>query len=225
MPLTYFFIRNEKGDPSADQDKLLTQYFWWASLSNRFTSAAESKIAQDLLRMDSILAETPPSYAEEEVHLKMDDLRWHRFRAGEAFCKAILCLYAFHEPKSFQSNGLVKLDNSWLRVATSKNYHHFFPKDYLAKTGGFPDERANSILNITLVDDYLNKRRIRAKAPSVYMESFAKKNKKLKETMKTHLIDDLDAYGVWDDNYSAFIEHRGHRVLEELESRLRPDLE
>ncbi len=225
VPLTYFFIRNEKGDPSADQDKLLTQYFWWASLSNRFTSAAESKIAQDLLRMDSILVETPPSYAEEEVHLKMEDLRWHRFRAGEAFCKAILCLYAFHEPKSFQSNGLVKLDNSWLRVATSKNYHHFFPKDYLAKTGGFPDERANSILNITLVDDYLNKRRIRAKAPSVYMESFAKKNKKLKETMKTHLIDDLDAYGVWDDNYSAFIEHRGHLVLEELESRLRPDLE
>ncbi len=43
--------------------------------------------------------------------------------------------------------------------------------------------------------------------------------------MKTHLIDDLDAYGVWDDDYAAFIEHRGRRVLAELESRLRPDLE
>jgi hypothetical protein len=225
VPLAYFFIRNEKGEPSPVQDKLLAQYFWWASLSNRFTSAAESKIAQDLLRIDDILVETPPSYKDEEVHLTMDDLRWRRFRTGDAFCKAILCLYAYHEPKSFQSNGVVKLDNSWLRIAASKNYHHFFPKDYVAKTGGFPDERANSILNITLVDDYLNKRRIRAKAPSVYMESFAKKNKKLKETMRTHLIDDLDAYGVWDDDYAAFIEHRGRRVLEELESRLRPDLE
>ncbi len=158
VPLTYFFIRNEEGEPSSVQDKLLAQYVWWASLSNSFTSAAESKIAQDLLRIDDILVETPPNYKDEEIHLGMDDLRWRRFRAGDAFCKAILCLYAYYEPKSFQSNGLVKLDNSWLRTAASTNYHHFFPKDYLAKTGGYPDERANSILNITLVDDYLNKR-------------------------------------------------------------------
>jgi hypothetical protein len=224
VPLTYFFIRMKNDESSPIQDKLLTQYFWWASLSNRFTSGSEGKIARDLLRMEDILAENPPDYTGEEVRISIDELRWRRFRAGEAFCKAILCLYAYHEPQSFQSNSLIKLDNSWLRIATSKNYHHFFPKDYLAKAGMFSDEQANSILNITLVDDYLNKRKIRAKAPSAYMKGFAKHNNKIKETMKTHLINDMDAFGVWQDDFSAFVEQRGRRVLQELEIRLRPDL-
>jgi hypothetical protein len=224
VPLTYFFIRNENNKPSATQDCLLTQYFWWASLSGRFSSSAESKIAQDLLRMDEILAERPPDYTGEEIRLSVDDLRWRRFRTGDAFCKAILCLYAYQEPKSFESHGIVKLDNSWLRIATSKNYHHFFPKDYLAKTGGVTEDQANSILNITLVDDYLNKRRIRTKAPSSYMKEFARQNKKLRETMATHLIKDLDSFGIWDDDFFTFIERRGQSVLEELEARLKPEL-
>lgn len=224
VPLTYFFIRRDCEPPTPIQDKLLTQYFWWASLSNRFTSGAEGKIAQDLLRVDDILAERPPSYSGEEVRLTMDDIRWRWFRTGDAFCKAILCLYAYHEPKSFRSNATVKLDNSWLRVATSKNYHHFFPKAYLTQKAGFSEEQANVILNITLVDDYLNKRKIGAKPPGQYMKVFARANKTLAATMKTHLIDDLETFGVWNDDYPTFVENRGTAVLKELESRLKPDL-
>jgi len=122
--------------------------------------------------MDDILAELPPSYRGEELSLAMDDLRWRWFSTGDAFCKAILCLYAYFEPKSFASNGLVKIDNSWLKQANSKNYHHFFPRRYLEKVG-LQDWQANTILNITIVDDYLNKRWIRAKPPSEYMRTFA----------------------------------------------------
>jgi len=34
--------------------------------------------------------------------------------------------------------------------------------------------------------------------------------------MRTHLVDDMDAYGIWTDDYTAFIEQRGQRVLEEI---------
>ena len=223
VPFTYFCIRNNGETPSPLQHKLLTQYFWWASLSRRFSSGVEGKIALDLKRMDDILLEHPPSYQGEEISLTMEDLRWHWFSTGDAFCKAILCLYAYFEPKSFATNGLVKIDNSWLKVASSKNYHHFFPKAYLRKAG-FEKWQANVILNITIVDDYLNKRRIRAKSPSEYMQQFAEDNSLLASTMETHLIDDMEAYGIWDDEYRTFIEHRGERVLGELESRLHPDL-
>ena len=223
VPFTYFFIRNDGQTPSPRQNKLLTQYFWWASLSNRFTSAVESKIALDLERMDNLLAEQPPSYRGEEVSLSMDDLRWHWFSTGDAFCKAVLCLYAHFEPKSFASNSLVKIDNSWLKMANSKNYHHFFPKNYLRRTN-FPDWQSNSVLNITIVDDYLNKRTIGSKPPSEYMQKFVEGNPDIDSTMKTHLIDDLDAYGVWDNDYETFIERRGQRVLEELKKRLYPSL-
>ena len=36
--------------------------------------------------------------------------------------------------------------------------------------------------------------------------------------MRTNLIDDLDVFGVWTDDYQAFIEKRGERVLAELQS-------
>lgn len=223
VPFTYFFIRNGGRAPSTLQNKLLIQYFWWASLSTRFSSAVESKIAVDLKRMDDILDERPPSYRGEEVNLTPDDLKWYWFSTGDAFCKAILCLYAYFQPRSFASDALVTIDNSWLKVATSKNYHHFFPKSYLRKEG-YRDWEANSILNITIVDDYLNKRTVRAKAPSVYMKQFAKRNSDLDSTMKTHLVSNINSYGIWKNDYERFIEKRGQYVLKELNKRLYPKL-
>lgn len=223
VPLSYFLIRNGGESPTNLQNKLLTQYFWWASLSYRFSSGADGKIATDLKRMDDILNEQSPSYREEELDLTIDKLRWYWFSTGDAFCKAILCLYAYFEPKSFRSDSIVKIDNSWLKVSTSKKYHHFFPKSYVKKQG-IEEWKGNSILNVTIVDDYLNKREIGSKAPGDYMKKFEISIPELRNTMKTHLIDDMELYGVWGNDYETFIEKRGERVLEEINKRLEPIL-
>ncbi|MBN2499261.1 MAG: DUF262 domain-containing protein [Anaerolineales bacterium] len=223
VPFTYFFIKNGGINPTPLQNKLLTQYYWWASLTQRFSSGVENKIAQDLERMNLILEGEQPSYRGEEVALDLEMLRYRWFSVGDAFCKAILSLYAYFEPKSFATNSLVKLDNSWLKSSTSKNYHHFFPKAYLKDD--FPYWMVNCILNITIVDDYLNKRKIRAKAPSIYMQEFQENNKEIQATMHTHLIDGMDEFGIWENDYERFIEKRGERVMAEIEKRLYPDLE
>jgi hypothetical protein len=219
---TYFFYQNHGQPPTHIQSDLLVQFFWWASLSGRYSAGADTKVGQDLLRIDRILNEEQPSYRGEEVQLTMDQLRYKWFSTGDAFCKAILCLYAYHSPRSFNNDNPVKIDNSWLRTSISKNYHHFFPRAYL-RNQGVPDWQANSILNITIVDDHLNKRAIRAKPPKEYMRSFKKTNRKLADTMATHLIDDLDEFGVWENDYERFLELRGQRVIEELNKRLNPE--
>jgi len=224
VPLTYFFVKNKGIPPSMFQHKMLTQYFWWASLTNRFSSATESKLMQDLERMDAILKNQAPGYRGEELELTLDDLRWRWFRTGDAFCKAILCLYASFQPHSFATNHLVNIDNSWLSQINSRNYHHFFPRAYLKKRD-YPDWKANSILNITLVDDFLNKRKIGAKAPSQYINEFAKENREISNSLATHLIDDIEAFGINTDDYETFIEQRGQKILAELKKRLEPDLE
>ena len=38
--------------------------------------------------------------------------------------------------------------------------------------------------------------------------------------MKTHLIDDLKDFGVWDDDYEKFLNRRTKRVIDELSKRL-----
>jgi len=219
VPFSYFFIKNNFNPPSHQQDQKLQQFFWWASLSSRYTGGAEGKLANDFKRMDAILAGEKPSYIGEELRLTVDDVKGQWFSASDAFCKAIICLLVYHQPRSFQNNSMVKIDNSWLRRADSKNYHHFFPKSYLRKKG-VEDWKANSVSNITIVDDYLNKRRIGGRAPSAYMKEFVDANPNLDEAMKTHLIMDLRDFGVWNDDYERFIAKRTQVIFDELSKRL-----
>ena len=116
-------------------------------------------------------------------------------------------------------NARVNIQNNWLKQSNSKNYHHFFPRAYLGKKG-VEEARINNVLNITIVDDYLNKRKIRARAPSDYMSEFKAANSNLVEAAKTHLIDDLDTFGVWNDDYDAFLRKRAEAVSAKLAERL-----
>ena len=218
VPFAYFFF-NHKDRPTGNKQKYLRDFFWRCSLSGRYSSALESKLAQDVKRVDLILAEKLPSY-DSSIDPSADfviENGW--FSAGRSYIKAILCIYAYHQPKSFDNNGVVNIGNSWLKRANSKNYHHFFPKAFLKKinTDNF---YIDHILNITIVDDYLNKREIGAKKPSVYMRKFKSMNSELLGTMKTHLIDDLDEFGVWDNNYDSFFYKRAKRVSKEIKKRL-----
>jgi hypothetical protein len=124
---------------------------------------------------------------------------------------------AYQEPKDFLDNGKVMLDNSYLKVTNSKNFHHFFPRSYLRKN---KIDNENSIVNITLVSDHLNKRKIKAKAPSNYIREFLDQNEKLPESMKSHFIKDLDSYGIWSDDYEVFLQQRAKSIYEELKKRI-----
>ena len=217
VPLTYFFVRNLK--PTRSQRTKLKEYFWWASLSRRFSGAVDTGLTADRRRMDLILRDEAPSYRGESVEVKRDDLIYQEFSTGEAWCKALLCLYCYYRPRSFNNHEEVTVDNSWLQRIDSKNYHHFFPRSYL-RAQGVEDWYANSIMNITIVDDYLNKRKIRAKAPSAYIGEFSLENEKMGETMRTHLIEDLREYGVYEDDYDRFLKKRARAVLRKLRNRL-----
>lgn len=228
VPITYFFVQNRGREPTALQDKLLTQYFWKAALSGRFTSATETKLGTDVKKMDLVLQEKTPDYSDyDPVDTSVATLKEATLSTGESFSKAILCLFAYFEPKSFRSNAKVKLDNSWLKTSASKNFHHFFPKAFL-RTQSLPggehweDWYMNILPNITLVDDYLNKRDIGKKPPSQYIQAYAKTNHHLKETLESHLIGDLSEFGVLNDDYEGFITKRAERMDAELQLRLNP---
>jgi len=133
VPFAYFFYKNKKS-PEPKQAKMFEEYFWKASLTNRFTSAVESKLGQDAKRVLEIIKGKSSTYDPDfKVKLTKDEIKNYSFSTGEAVCKAILCLYASFRPQSFNRNTEVILDNSYLIQGNSKNYHHFFPKAYLKK--------------------------------------------------------------------------------------------
>lgn len=232
VPFAYFFFHH-KDKPTGSKQKYLQDYFWRCSLSGRYSSSVESKLAQDIKRIDNILDEKLPQY-DWSIDSSTDfiiDNGW--FSAGRSYIKAILCIFAYYQPKSFNDNSIVNISNYWLKQANSKNYHHFFPRAFLKKQNE-EEHYINHILNITIVDDFLNKREIGAKAPSKYMKKFKKVNPDLEASMKSHLINDLDLFGIWKDDYDAFFENRakllsreiGKRIIkQEVDRRSQPDIQ
>ncbi len=222
VPVAYFFHQIKNKKPSTEQCALLEQFFYWAGLNWRYSSAAETKVGEDLKKMSEIAKGKTPKYPRDELEVDADTIRDTWFSTGNAFTKAVLCMLAAQRPKSFDTNGEVLLDNSNLKIASSRNYHHFFPTHFLAKHA--PDQEANWIANITLIDAYSNKHKISAKAPSVYIKAFEKKNRKLEDGLRTHLIGDVDAFGIADDDYAKFLGKRSALIAEQLNARLSPRL-
>ena len=147
MPITYFLhtIGNKKA--SNEQARLLEQFYFWVGLTERYSSATESKLAEDFQRMDRIAKGRTPQYPKMELMVDSGLIA----------------------EKSFDTNGQVILDNTNLKIATSRNYHHFFPKAYLE--GADPSKEPNLIANITLIDGYSNKHRIGKKgAPQLHRQ-------------------------------------------------------
>lgn len=218
IPFTYYFYYH-RDKPIGHQQALLQDYFWRTTLNSRFSNSLETKVGQDIKRIDLILKEESPKY-EEGVDITIDALSsngW--FSTGTAYIKGFLCLLAYFQPLSFIDNSLVNINNNWLKQANSKNYHHFFPTAFLEKRG---EDRfyINHIANITIVDDFLNKRKIKDKAPHIYIKEFAAINTNINDALATHLIDPPDICGILDDNYDLFFQKRIEKFQDELSKRL-----
>lgn len=220
VPFAYWFYKNKR-EPVGDAQLRMREFFWRAALSSRYSSAVESALAADKRAIDAILAGKPGTWSDLVAKTRVAsalDLIGMNFATGNAVCKAILCLLADEQPRNFHNDGTVLLDNSFLKIASSKNYHHFFPKDFL-KTQGIGNE--NSVVNITLIGADLNKRMISARAPSAYIASFEKTNPTMASTLRTHLIN-RKAAGIEADDYAAFLQQRSAAMWLKLDARINP---
>lgn len=221
IPFAYFFHRNNCKKPNAMQNRLLTDFFWRCSIGGRYSSSFDSRVAVDLAKIDRILAGDTPEY-DWPTHIEPEFLLANgRFAPSRAFVKAILCLYASFTPRSFDNNGIVHVANDTLKRANSRNYHHFFPRAHL-KRSGISDAEANNIFNITIIDDHLNKNQIRAQSPLKYMQEFEKSNTHIAQTLKSHLMPDSIWADVQNDDYEHFLTGRAERVSKELKKRIIP---
>ncbi len=219
VPFAYFFA-NHPTQPSGEIQDRLHDFFWRVSLGGRYSYSVEARLAQDIKVIDEILAGHQPKYDYAVNPTKEFIASNGTFRTGRSFIKAILCILARRRPRSFKNHAHVFISNDWLQRANSKNYHHFFPK--ASFTGASANDwRINHIANITIVDDYLNKREIRAKKPSLYIRQFQKNNPTIENSLRTHLIS-ITGAGVLDDDFDAFFNYRCRAISRELGKGLIP---
>jgi hypothetical protein len=219
--LTYFFVQTKK-KPTVRQKKEILRLFSWIVFGKRYAKSQGSRVQADLKRIDAILKNKKPQY-DEPVRLTAEDLIATQFKTGDGRVRGVLWLLAAKGPLTLDDNSAVRLDNKYLKQANSVNYHHFFPRSFLHKRGHDP-KSANSIVNIVLVDDRLNKREIGARAPSDYVTEFKKSNPKLARALASHLIGKLNTFGIAFDNYERFLSKRAKKLLSAIRRKLGPDL-
>jgi hypothetical protein len=208
-----FFDRNKLRPADQDQTRFLAEYFYRAGLSNRYSSGVGVKMVADLQKMKSIAQGKRPSYKGEDLEITPDTFRTKTFAINDAFSKTVLCLLASKGPRNLQTNGLIKLNNTWLRKSSSRNIHHIFPKAWVKKHGK-PDWDANVIANIMLADEYLNQRVIRASAPKDWVGQFSRKSSSLEDSFLTHLIGLEEMETLRSNAYPKFLTGRSRALYE-----------
>lgn len=197
----YFFNKNKSKTMTQSQKLYLDDLFWRISLGNRYSSGLEGKLMQDIGKVDSIVDNKLPSY-EWSLDLNPEFIiKNGQFNKNSAFTKSWMCLLSLQGPRSFKNNTQIIVDGNYQLSKNSPNLHHFFPKKYLSKINHV--DSPDHVLNMTIIDDSLNKQ-ISDKEPSIYIKKLFEENTDLSETLKTHLIGNLDKFGIHENDFTKF---------------------
>ena len=218
---TYYFYKHADR-PVGNHQLRLADYFWRAIISERFSSSADTKMNSDAAIIDSIITDAKSNVPAVDLSFESFKMKGY-FSTSSAFIKGILCILAAQNPVSFKDGTKVTVDNSWLVRSNSKNYHHFFPKAFMRNNHLETDDwPVNHIANITIVDDYLNKREIKDTAPSIYIQRFALQNQNLEQALASHLItyNATDDSGINSNDYETFFKKRLNRIIGEFKTRI-----
>ncbi len=226
MPILYlyayfFFHYNKKNNlqsPSKIQADYLIDYYWRCVLTDHFARATSPTAAKDVKDVFNVILEGKKP-AQKPISLSVDGFIDNGdFDKNRSYIKGLIGLLMSLSPKSLKKNSLVSFDAKWAAKAERNNYHHFFPQKMNGKE--WKNAPVNNICNIILADASTNQIDIGTKPPSVYIAEFQITNKDLSNTLKTHLIHDIIAFGISNDDFEVFIRKRASSMIEEIKERL-----
>lgn len=143
------------------------QWYWCAVFLERYSSAVESKSRKDY--SDFIRhwfkGESVPAIFDDARRIASTEftIRSATSNASGIYC-GVFCLLAKRGARDWKLGEHIELQ--------SLQDHHIFPKDYLKRHGIAASDRANTVVNRTLIADKTNNL-IRAKAPADYLQDSA----------------------------------------------------
>ena len=142
IPIVNFYALIKK--PSADNLTQLKKWFWQCALTLRYKAGTNRLVIEDLDRMKEVSRGGRP-FDGTNSSVK-SDLFYGTWRINSTAAKSALCLMAQLRPKSFLTGSEVDL-GSVLSAYNARQFHHIYPKGYLASNGKSFHE-ANVIANI-----------------------------------------------------------------------------
>lgn len=202
IPIVNFYALMEK--PNAVQLKQIKKWFWQCSLTLRYKAGTNRLVLEDLEKIKKVAQGESPF---DDTHLSVkSDLFSSTWRINSTAAKAALCLMAQLRPRSFLTGSEVDL-GTVLSAYNARQFHHIYPKAYLA-ANGVSFHQANVISNICFLSASENNE-ISDKNPKDYFKDIPSEYKSL--IFKAALIPDEAKDG--DLQFEEFTTLRAEKLI------------
>jgi hypothetical protein len=197
--------------PNANQYRSISQWFWKTALSGYFSGWNTGMMAVDLeaVRAFASGAQSIPLNAPKP---NADIWTIRTFRTNNAHAKLLAIVLAHHAPVDLLTGQRVDCSKAlaWTNV---KEFHHFFPQQFLSSQG-VTGTRINSLANIVMLSSASNKT-ISDKAPSIYLKDVVTAaGQNLDNWLACNLISKEAFEAALKDDYDTFLNLRAATIHE-----------
>lgn len=203
--------------PTSEQYAAIRRWFWRTTLASYFGGWNTGQMGSDRQAVIKF-AEGLAAEIQNSGAIPTESI-WsvREFRSNSATSKMLALMLGHQTPLDLKTGQKIDVAKS-LSWSNDKEFHHFFPKAYLARRG-FTPRRGNSIANIVLLTSISNIE-IKDKAPSEYLSEIgaAVGVDELRNRLASALVDDAAYAAALSNDYEAFLGARAaHLQLQALE--------
>ncbi|MEV4919005.1 DUF262 domain-containing protein [Streptomyces tirandamycinicus] len=200
--------------PHNDQFSQLESWFWRTTLSGYFGGWNTGQMSSDWKAIIEFAEAPPGAPLEVPASLPRKDIwKVSQFRANSAVSKMLALMLSYAGPVDLMTGQRIDVGKS-LSWSNDKEYHHFFPRDFL-KSRDVPSGRANAAGNIVLLSSISNIK-ISNSAPSQYLkelvDSIGRDN--VIERLGTLLVSEEAFERALANDYPGFLEARSTTLHE-----------
>jgi hypothetical protein len=150
VPLVRFFAESLK--PNAAQRQMLARWFWHCAFSERYKAGTNKSVMEDIGEM---LKLARGEQAFGNLSLAVDPRMFKKtWRINSTVAKAVICLLAQYHPRTLLSGAPVDL-GSVLAAYNAREFHHIYPKGFLAGQG-IQFHESNVVANICMLTQHDN---------------------------------------------------------------------
>lgn len=191
-------------EPNATQLKDIVQWFWGSTLSNYFGGWNNGQMGSDARAVRKWAKDGSGGLNIVFVMPASNIWRAKAFRSNSAVSKMLGLMLSHSNPVDLLNGQKIDVDKS-LAWANDKEYHHFFPQNYMNTKQPNADD-PNLVGNIILLTSKSNIA-IRDKAPSEYLGSLIKDQGRdvVVQRLASCLIPEAALDAALADDYAQFL--------------------
>jgi hypothetical protein len=203
--------------PSAAQYTAITKWFWRTAIVGYFSGWNTGTMASDLKAVGDFASGASTEVAADVNPPRPEIWTTRQFRSNNAHAKLLAIVLAHRQPVDLLTGQRIDPGNA-LAWTNQKEFHHFFPRDYLDNKG-VARQRINALANIVMLSSDSNKK-ISNRAPSDYLRDVEEAAKNAGADVQVWLELNLISPGAFEaakaDDFERFLSLRAQTIHENV---------